>query len=299
MDHIAFLSQLSDEDRRQLTTKSNQAGLVHLLAFWGLTLALGVFVFWQIPYWPFLLLPLGILLIFNFSLLHETVHQTPFHSPKINLVVGRIASLIVFLPYEWFRFFHLAHHKHTNDPENDPELGTPKPQNWKEYAIYLSGVPIWQANAKLLAQNALGKNAHNYIPNSAKSRITTEARLMLLFYAGVIAAIAAGHTWLLTCWIIPVIIGQPLLRLYLLAEHGLCPPVANMFENTRTTRTGTIIRFLAWNMPYHAEHHAYPAVPFYNLPKLNQLVEHHLKSVSDGYVAFHKDYQRGLSPENL
>ena len=65
---------------------------------------------------------------------------------------------------------------------------------------------------------------------------------------------------------LPVLLGQPALRLYLLAEHGDCPRVANMFENTRTTFTTAMMRFLAWNMPYHVEHHVYPQVPFYRLP---------------------------------
>ena len=71
---------------------------------------------------------------------------------------------------------------------------------------------------------------------------------------------------LLWVWIIPALLGQPFLRLYLLAEHGCCAFVANMFENSRTTFTGPLVRFLAWNMPYHAEHHAFPTVPFYRLP---------------------------------
>ena len=37
--------------------------------------------------------------------------------------------------------------------------------------------------------------------------------------------------------------------------------------------------FLAWNMPYHAEHHAFPAVPFHNLPAVNRLIAPRLKTL--------------------
>lgn len=44
-----------------------------------------------------------------------------------------------------------------------------------------------------------------------------------------------------------------------------------MFLNTRTTLTTRVVRFLAWNMPYHAEHHAMPSVPFHKLPVLHDM----------------------------
>jgi len=100
---------------------------------------------------------------------------------------------------------------------------------------------------------------------------------------------------LLWLWILPVLIGQPFLRAYLLAEHGLCPPGADMLENSRTTFTNRIIRALAWNMPYHAEHHAYPAVPFHQLPALHDRVRAHLKTTSAGYGEFTADYARSLA----
>lgn len=31
-------------------------------------------------------------------------------------------------------------------------------------------------------------------------------------------------------------------------------------------------RKLAWNMPYHAEHHAWPSVPFHFLPFVHKLL---------------------------
>ncbi|MYJ74623.1 MAG: hypothetical protein F4089_05760 [Gammaproteobacteria bacterium] len=36
---------------------------------------------------------------------------------------------------------------------------------------------------------------------------------------------------------------------------------------------------------YHLEHHMYPAVPFYNLPKLRKAIEHDLPPATHGLVA--------------
>ena len=111
---------------------------------------------------------------------------------------------------------------------------------------------------------------------------------------GVYGVLALSSLWLgallLWVWLLPLALGFPVLRLYLLAEHGRCPAVANMFENTRTTFTNALVRRLAWNMPYHAEHHAFPSVPFHRLPAWHQHVCDELKCTSPGYAQFHRAY---------
>lgn len=62
-------------------------------------------------------------------------------------------------------------------------------------------------------------------------------------------------------------------------------PDRDCLENTRTTRTLALVRLFAWNMPYHAEHHAYPAVPFHALPRLHGHVRARLANLEPGYVA--------------
>jgi hypothetical protein len=67
-----------------------------------------------------------------------------------------------------------------------------------------------------------------------------------------------GFVWYY--WLLPSLLGQPFLRFYLIAEHNGCKTGENMLNNTRTTVTYWWYRRLAWNMPYHAEHHAYPCM---------------------------------------
>jgi fatty acid desaturase len=49
--------------------------------------------------------------------------------------------------------------------------------------------------------------------------------------------------------------------------------------------TWALVRLSAWNMPYHAEHHAYPAVPFHALPRLHARVRDRLANLEPGYLA--------------
>lgn len=121
---------------------------------------------------------------------------------------------------------------------------------------------------------------------------------MLALYACAALSLLASPL-LIWIWLLPLLLGQPFLRLYLLAEHGRCPFVANMLENTRTTFTNRLVRFLAWNMPYHTEHHTLPTVPFHKLPALHARMRDHLAVTAPGYAAFTGEYVRGLGPAPL
>ncbi|WP_179379958.1 fatty acid desaturase [Jannaschia marina] len=296
MDHTRFLASVPPEDRLRLTRRSDARGLAHLAGHLALIALPAAGIVAGVPGWPILMLPLGIALVFLFTLQHETTHLTPFRTRALSLWVGRLCGLILALPHGWFTLFHMAHHRHTQDPARDPELATPKPTTRAGYAWHLTGLPTWRAQLSTLWRNAFGAIDAPYIPARRHADLRREARLMLAIYTGLaLASLAAGTAALLWLWIMPLLLGQPVLRLYLLAEHGRCPTVADMFLNTRTTLTSRAVRFLAWNMPFHAEHHAWPAVPFHQLPALHARARSHLARVSPGYAAFHRAYRAGLT----
>ena len=95
-------------------------------------------------------------------------------------------------------------------------------------------------------------------------------------------------------WIVPVLFGQPVLRLYLMAEHTGCPLVPDMLANSRTTLSNAAVRFIAWNMPYHAEHHAYPSVPFHHLPGLHRLLRGISGTIARGHLEVQRSIVRGF-----
>jgi fatty acid desaturase len=296
MDHRSIIASLTPEQRDRLTEKSDRAGLVHLAWHWGLIVLFGLLIAARVPFWWLLMLPQGILIVFLFTLLHEAVHLTPFRSPWINEAVARVCGFILCLPSDWFRYFHFAHHRYTQDPENDPELSSPKPDTLWQYIRHVSGLPIWWGAIKGLFINAADQNRGAYIPPKGYAKVRNEARVMILLYAVLAGLSIYFHTAVIVwVWLLPALVGQPFLRLYLLAEHGRCPFVANMLENTRTTKTTWLVRKLAWNMPYHAEHHSYPGVPFHRLPEFHAVIESHLKVVEDGYVRFNQKFIEGLN----
>lgn len=293
--HKALLASLTAEQRSVLTERSDRKGLMALAVHFGLILVLWVLVLAKVPGWQLLILPLGVLILFLFTLLHETCHRTPFRSKRINVIVSWICGLLVLLPPNWFRYFHFEHHRYTQDPDRDPELLSPKPQTPGQYVWHTSGLPIWYSHLKTLLTNACGQSPESFIPDAARRVVRSESRIIILIYVAFISIlIGTGQFHALSCWVAALLVGQPFLRLYLLAEHGGCPYVDNMFQNTRTTLTNRLVRRLAWNMPYHAEHHAYPNVPFHQLPVFHQMIRKQLAVTSDGYIEFHREVIRDI-----
>lgn len=290
MDHKAFLQGMEGAEKARLTERRTAPGLWHLGLHLGAILLCGIGVAWLpgVLSWVAMLC-LGLCLTFLFTLEHECTHRTPFASDALSDWVGRACGLVLILPFEWFRWFHMAHHRWTNLAGQDPELAGEKPGTLAAWVVHVSGLPYWKAELALLARLVAGRVEDGFVPPGARARVVAEARGMALAYA----ALALSLLWsqaALWFWVVPMLLAQPFLRLYLLAEHGDCPQVGNMFENTRTTFTTALVRFLAWNMPYHVEHHVMPQVPFHRLPEVHEAMKGELKVTAEGYAAFTKDY---------
>lgn len=62
-----------------------------------------------------------------------------------------------------------------------------------------------------------------------------------------------------------------------LPQHiGLVDVVNDFRLSCRTYYLAAPLEFLYWHMNYHIEHHMYPAVPCYHLPRLHELIRHEL-----------------------
>ena len=288
---------LSDTDLAALTERSDTQGLVRLalhvatLAGAGAVYATTLGTAWMLP----AALAYGTCLAFLFAPLHETVHYTAFRSRGINRAVSLACGWLLVLPPRFFRAFHLEHHRYTQDPERDPELADAPLCTWRQYLWRVSGAQYWVRQLRVLARFAAGRVTEPWIPRGERRGVVREARVFLASYAAVGALSAvAGSAVLLWFWVVPLLLGQPMLRLYLIAEHTGCPTSPNMLENSRTVHTNALVRFLAWNMPYHAEHHAYASIPFHALPRAHAALAPFIRNQPRGYARVHRDLARGL-----
>ena len=289
------ISAIGKAGRQNLLTRSDLAGVKQFALHFGLVLLFGTLIGLRVPYWPALIVVQGVLVIFLFTALHETIHLTAFKSPRLNHIVSALSGFLVLTPPGWFRLFHFAHHRFTHDPANDPERVAAKARTVGGYVAYMSGLPVWWSLVRALIVNALGRNADAFVSDKDRTAVRREAQVYLALYSLAVGlSYALASELLIWTWALPALVGQPFLRGYLLAEHTGCEPSPDMLINSRTTLTNPLVRFVAWNMPYHAEHHAMPAVPFHKLADLHQHTRDHLGVKQQGYLNFHARHIAGL-----
>ena len=286
LDSVDALDALvrRDEITKLSKSKSNLQGTLQVLWHAGCyVLAARLY-----PYSPLIsTVAMSFVGSFFFHGFHETVHRTAFKSKLLNDIVAHMFGFLCGRPAIHYRYYHWQHHRYTGNPKLDSELQAGSfldlpVDTILGYFWYLSGIPFWiDAASTLWRHSTRGKCPELYLkekPVTQQRQVIREARVYLGLYL-IIGALSFLprygfiREFIMTYWIIPAVVGQPFLRFYLLAEHRGRIESPLIYENTRTIKgTNRLYRKLAWNMPYHTEHHAWPSVPFWKLPEAHQLL---------------------------
>jgi fatty acid desaturase len=290
---------LSQEQLRGLQTRSNVQGAARLAVHGACLVAAG----WWVAVatgWAELaaVFVLGLAQVALFAPAHETMHQTAFASRRANAVVGWLTSAPSLLNLQFYTSFHLAHHRHTQIPGLDPELLSPPPETPWGYALRILGWPFWRLRLMVVFDSWRGDlSRYPYVAAAAAPGVIRSVRAMslMMFGGALVSTLLFGWKTPFLFWIGPQLLGQPPLRAYLLAEHTGCTHDRNGLTNTRTTLTTWPVRLLMWNMPFHAEHHMYPSIPFHRLPDAHALIRERLGFLQPGYARWNISFVLGLT----
>jgi len=260
------------ERLKQLSRKSDLHGCLQLgshlgaLALSGTALSLAWGSLWAVP----LFAMHGILINFLYAGQHELSHWTVFRTRILNELFGRLFGLVLIYPRDFDQVQHFAHHRFTQDWQRDGELARP-PYTLASYLLWMSGISYWYSRARRIVRFAGGIVTEPYIPEGRRAELMREARWHLAGYVAIaVASAVAGSTLALELWLLPMLAMKPVHQLQNTIEHLGLPHVDSILENTRSTRTNGLMRWLAWNMQYHTAHHAFPGVPCYRLRGLHE-----------------------------
>lgn len=285
---------LTRAELKRLMDRSDRPGFFRLALWIPMVVATGslVWLTWDTLWiWPAMFLH-GVVLVHHFSLQHECCHYTVFKTRWLNDVVGNICGFIIMLPNRHFRYEHCDHHTYTQLHGDDPEL-IPLPKGLGGYFWYLSSVPYWTTKFTELARHCLGRltpEEKRFIPKEEYQTVYWEARIMVLAYLAILAFCFASGWWApVWYWWLPVLLGEPVMRFIRMTEHVGRPNIHDARSNTRTNHVSWPMRFLCWNMNYHAEHHYAPSVPFHALPKLHEKLKRFITVEKRGYLGAHID----------
>ncbi len=233
---------------------------------------------WSLPFW----LIYGVLYGSGAdSRWHECGHKTAFETPWMNNTVYQIASFMMMRNPAVWRASHVRHHTDTIVVGRDPEIVAMRPPDLVRIALMFVGVTdVYKAFKRMFAHagGRIDSDEAMYVASKDHPRVFRVARIWLAIY-GVTVAVSI---W--TASILPLmLIGLP--RIYgawhhvmtgLLQHLGLAENVSDHRLNTRTVLMNPVSRFIYLNMNYHLEHHMFTMVPYYNLPKLHELIKHEL-----------------------
>jgi fatty acid desaturase len=196
---------------------------------------------------------------------HDGVHGALIGRPGWNRALSAACAWPVLQNFSAYKVLHLRHHADLGgDRDPDHYINyTPRPwlvflMNWGRlllgYPAYITMIPIlgWRHG-------------------------TRSDRKWIVFEVVAVCALIALVLWsplswmaLLHGWLLPMLFINTLVNVRGMSQHTLLPESDHPIRGTRTILSNPVTRFFMCNENYHLEHHLFPRVPWYNLPRLHQ-----------------------------
>ena len=216
---------------------------------------------------------LGVLLNFLYAAQHELSHATVFANRKLNEIFGRIIGFFMIFPRDYDQVMHFAHHTYTQNWDKDGEL-VRKPFTLITYLLWLSGITYWRNRIFGVVRRSRGIILEPFVRVEEEGRVVRESRIHVALYLIIFGcSLGLNSSAALVFWLLPMLLTKAIHQLQNTIEHLGLSHDDDILENTRSTRTNALLRWLCWQMPYHTAHHIFPSVPFWKLHQLNSKIE--------------------------
>ncbi len=294
-----FKPKIDKKTLKALSKRSDFEGWKHIIIFFSALSSLGLLsvYFWNT--WFFIIFYLAYCTVWGGAdaIWHECGHRTAFKTRKINNFFYNIASFMNnFEPVRW-RWSHSLHHSYTasldpHDYEVDGSIFAK--HTLLSFLIgFFPGINLLTLHKSLhleIFKHALGiqtKVMIDCIPEDQRSKCINSSRIFVLLW---ITILLSGF---LTNSILPILLFllptffRSLNMIWGLTQHmGLKEDTKDHRESTRSIRLNPIFSFIYWKMEYHIEHHMFPMVPSYNLPKLYDEIKEQLPKPQTLFEAY-------------
>jgi fatty acid desaturase len=217
--------------------------------------------------------------VFGFTvMLHEVVHNTVFaNRPGANKVLGWLYAFPSGIARSQFTRWHLDHHAQLGDAEADPKRHHLSP---KRNARWLKLLYLTPALFFIYFRGAARETAT--YPREVRARVARERAVTVVGQLAILAAIAliAGG-WIAFKVYVAFVLNR-------LGQHYDIDPTDPAKWSTLMAPSRWWDFVFLWST-YHLEHHYFPNVPFYNLPRLHVLLvpfyrEHGMEPTTYGRI---------------
>lgn len=236
-------------------------------------------------------------------LMHDATHYRFLKNRTWNDLLSNLFTMYpIFSSIEKYRKNHLAHHQNLNteeDPDWVAKLGKraftfPK-SRMEFFGMLTSYLILYQGVMDMLwFLKRFGGNDKKEA-QKPKDTIVKVAFYLVLF--GTISWLGIWKYYLLF-WIVPYLSTFFMFQyIRSVAEHFGGLTYDSLLSATRTVKPALLERFFIspHHVGYHLEHHLYPGVPYYHLPKLHKLLRQQEEFVEKAHLT--QGYTRGLLQE--
>lgn len=236
-------------------------------------------------------------------LTHEGDHRTLLARRGANDLLARVALCApVGVDFDGERANHNAHHHHLAG-ERDPDrylYAVGDKSTRTDFALFLTGLTMFP--------RALRKALHG-TPRAAPTPLPVALRSFLRRRGGTLAAQGLIFTliaWRFPAWyylvfwvgpIYPLVFVPHKVRMFCEHAQPVTPDAAVDAKRLITYTPGWFERllFAPYNLHLHAEHHLWPFVPYYNLPRLRVVLAPRPEvEVRRSYIGFLWRFARAL-----
>lgn len=201
----------------------------------------------------------------SYTVLHEASHGLVSTNRALNDWIGRVGFLMVTLTpfFRAYRFLHMTHHQHTNDPHRDPDYFCGQGRAWT--------LPLrWMFMDSAYVSTYFKPGCYSARPTGEK----VEFWLAMLLGASIVTVVVVMG-WLvpfLVLYLIPTRVSLFFLAItfdYLPHFPHTSTAEGNKYRATNN-RIGMDWLFapLCIGQNYHLSHHLYPGAPFYRYKRV-------------------------------
>ena len=264
---------ISPEQLVALSEKDPRVHLAYAARQFAIVGVCSALLYREQPWW--IAAPLIVMQGFTFfnmtTLLHEVVHSAIFRTPKAKAerVLGLLYAITSGISASQFTRWHLDHHDGLGTNDEDPKRHWLSPKRNKRWFKLLYCTPALMP----IYFRAAAQEVKSY-PAPLRATIARERLATILIQLSVGAALYAfgGPGAMMRVWFLPYFIVFPIaFTINRLGQHYCIDPNHPLKWSTVMQPSG-IWDFLFVYSNYHAEHHYFPRVPFYNLRKLHMIL---------------------------